>query len=39
MISQGNQVQNGVLRQIALAWILILPATLVLAGCLFYGLS
>jgi len=39
MISQGQQVQNGILRQIALAWLLTLPATLVLAACLFYGLS
>jgi PiT family inorganic phosphate transporter len=39
MVGAGAGVQGGTLRQIALAWILTLPATMLIAGVLFWLLA
>jgi inorganic phosphate transporter, PiT family len=39
MVASGAGVQGGTMRQIAAAWILTLPATILLSGGLFYVLS
>jgi inorganic phosphate transporter, PiT family len=36
MVASGAGIQKATLRQIAAAWVLTLPATIILSGCLFY---
>jgi PiT family inorganic phosphate transporter len=38
MAANGSGLQWGTLRNLALAWILTLPAAIALAGCLYYAL-
>ena len=39
MIAGGQGVQSGMLVRIGLAWVFTLPATIVIAGGLFYVLD
>jgi len=36
MAANGSGLQWGTLRSVALAWVLTLPAAILLAGCLYY---
>jgi PiT family inorganic phosphate transporter len=36
MVANGSGVQGGTVRKVALAWVLTLPACVVLAGTLFW---
>jgi PiT family inorganic phosphate transporter len=38
MAANGSGLQWGTLRNLALAWVLTLPAAIALAGCLYYAL-
>jgi PiT family inorganic phosphate transporter len=38
MAANGSGLQWGTLRNLALAWLLTLPAAIALAGCLYYAL-
>jgi len=39
MIAGGQGVQRGMLTRIVMAWLFTLPATILIAGCLFYLLD
>jgi PiT family inorganic phosphate transporter len=35
MVANGSGVQGSTLKKIGMAWVLTLPASMLLAGCLF----
>jgi PiT family inorganic phosphate transporter len=39
MMANGSGLQMSTIRNIALAWVVTLPAAAVLAGALFWGIS
>jgi PiT family inorganic phosphate transporter len=39
MMANGSGLQMSTIRNIALAWVVTLPAAAVLAGLLFWGIS